>query len=63
VNKPINYFLEREILRKIEVCEMIGCSLRTLHNYVKFKGLPIHRVQGANPYFLASEIMKWIKES
>ena len=42
---------------------MIGCSLRTLHNYVKFKGLPIHRAQGANPYFLASEIMNWIKES
>lgn len=58
--KPIKYFLDLEILRKIEVCEMIGCSERTLYNYIK-KGLPVHKIREGAPYFLASEIYNWIK--
>ena len=60
--KPIKYFLDLEILRKVEVCEMIGCSLRTIDNYVK-KGLPIHKPTNAAPYYLASEVYEWIKRN
>tara|TARA_R110000851_G_scaffold28683_1_gene79609 strand:- start:2037 stop:2225 length:189 start_codon:yes stop_codon:yes gene_type:complete len=60
--KSIKYFLDLEILRKVEVCEMIGCSIRTVDNYVN-KGLPIHKVKGSAPYYLASEIYKWIKKN
>jgi len=62
MSKPLKYFLDLEILRKIEVCEMIGCSERTLYNYIK-KGMPIHKIKGATPYFLASEIYNWIKNN
>jgi len=60
--KPIKYFLDLEILRKVEVCEMIGCSLRTIDNYVK-KGLPIHKPTNAAPYYLASEVYDWIQSN
>ena len=54
--------LEKEIIRKAEVADMIGCHINSVSNYVKRQGLPIHRKKGAHPYFLASEVKRWIEE-
>ena len=45
-----------------EVADMIGCHINSVNNYVKRQGLPIRREKGMHPYFLASQVLDWIKQ-
>ena len=61
MERPKGYFERLERLRKKEVAEMLGVSIKTVYNYVKNLGLPICRQEGKFPHFLASEINKWLE--
>jgi phage terminase Nu1 subunit (DNA packaging protein) len=60
--KNYKKYLDKEIIRKAEVADMIGCHINSVNNYVKRQGLPIRREKGMHPYFLASQVLDWIKQ-
>jgi len=55
-------YLNKQMIRKADVADMIGCHINSVNNYVKRQGLPIHRKEGMHPYFIPKEVKAWIEE-
>jgi len=58
----LNYLKKYEILSQVEVCAMLGITRTSLWRYTKTRGLPVHKPQGARPFYLKTEVLNWLKE-
>lgn len=55
--------MEKELMTRAEVCEMLGIKYVTLHKYIKHCGLPYVEWDFGRKRFLRSSILSWIKSN
>lgn len=54
--------MERELLTRDEVCEMLGIRYGTLRKFVKYYQMPYVDWDFGKKRFLKSSILKWLKQ-
>lgn len=55
--------MEKELMTRTEVCEMLGIKYVTLSKYIKYGGLPYVEWDFGRKRFLRSSIISWLKSN